>query len=276
MIKFNDVAKGLKLPLYFTSISPILIAWSFNLFKNYFLFILMVVIVFFMQAALNLSMDYFDNLNNLSVKNEDTLFPVGPYLIKNMNVKPEYLKKAFLISLIISIIAGIFLIMFTGKYILILIGFLAVFVSLIYVLPPFKLDARGLGEISTFFSFGIFSLIGAFIVFSEIINIKIILIAILLGFLASAIRFLHHITEDKKESNRVKNFKLIYVLILFSGFIIQLYNIKLFIFLIPAIIISILHFITIKGNQLKISRKTNEIVIIQIISTILIIMYFLL
>ncbi len=276
MIKFNDVAKGLKLPLYFTSISPILIAWSFNLFKNYFLFILMVVIVFFMQAALNLSMDYFDNLNNLGVKNKDTLFPVGPYLIKNMNVKPEYLKKAFLISLIISIIAGIFLIIFTGKYILILIGFLAVFVSLIYVLPPFKLDARGLGEISTFFSFGIFSLIGAFIVFSEIINIKIILIAILLGFLASAIRFLHHITEDKKESNRVKNFKLIYVLILFSGFIIQLYNIKLFIFLIPAIIISILHFITIKGNQLKISRKTNEIVIIQIISTILIIMYFLL
>ncbi len=121
MIKFNDVAKGLKLPLYFTSISPILIAWSFNLFKNYFLFILMVVIVFFMQAALNLSMDYFDNLNNLGVKNKDTLFPVGPYLIKNMNVKPEYLKKAFLISLIISIIAGIFLIIFTGKYILILI-----------------------------------------------------------------------------------------------------------------------------------------------------------
>jgi len=273
-MRFNDISKGLKLPLYFTSISPILIAWSFDLFKNYFLFILMIIIVFFMQAALNLSMDYFDNINNLGVKNEDTLFPVGPYLIKNMNVNPEYLKKAFLISVLISIITGIYLIIYSEKYILILIGVLAVFISLIYVLPPFKLDTRGLGEISTFFSFGIFSLIGAFIVFNDVITIKIFLIAILLGLLASAIRFLHHVTEDKKDSIRVKDFKLIYGLILFSGFIIQLYNIKLFIFLIPVIIISIIHFITIKGNQLKISRKTDEIVIIQIISTILIIMYF--
>ena len=96
-----DIAKGLKMPLYFTSFSPILVVWSYNDFRNPLLFVLLVGVVVFMQAALNLSMDFFDNKSGRILRNEDTLFPIGSYLIERMGVKPETVRSLFGISALI-------------------------------------------------------------------------------------------------------------------------------------------------------------------------------
>ncbi len=273
MYSLSDYLKGLKLPLYFTSISPVIFIYIYNNFKDTFYFIFLLIIVLLMQLALNLAMDFYDYNNKIKVLNENTLFPVGPYLIYKMNVKPATIRKLFFISALLSVISGIYVIIVSKSYDLIIIGIIAVFVSLIYVIPPFRLDTRGLGEFSTFFSFGPLILIGSSILFNIKITYFIVIISILFGLLASSIRFLHHITEDKINGFRVKNFKKIYSFMLLSGFIIQIYNFNLFIFIIIPLIISIIHISLLKNNVLNIAAKTSEIVVIQVITTVMLILY---
>ncbi len=271
MSYFYDLLKGLKIPLYFTSMAPViyLFLYSNHTHLPYFLLILFTVIM--IQLALNLSMDFYDYNNNLGLENGDTLFPVGPYLIYRMGKKPETLKRLFIISFFLGMISGLFLIYITGKYILILMGVVAVFLSLIYVIPPFKLDSRGLGEISTFFSFGPFIVLGYSIVLNLKISFLIVSISVLFGLLASAIRFLHHIPEDNPHGIRVRHFKLIYSVMLLSGFIIQVYDTYLFLLLLPALLLSIYHILKLDKNSVNISGKTNQIVGIQVLSTLLLI-----
>ena len=273
MDSLSDYVKGLKLPLYFTSVAPVIFIWVYNNFKSSFYFVFLLIIVLLMQLALNLAMDFYDYQHGIQIVNESTVFPVGPYLVYKMRIKPESIRKAFIVSALMAVIFGLYIIFVSGDYSLIIIGILAVFVSLIYVLPPFRLDTRGLGEFSTFFSFGPFILIGSSILFNIRITFFIISVSILFGLLASAIRFLHHITEDNPEGTRVKNFRKIYAFILLFGFIIQAYNPLLFLYMIPPLAISIIHIIMIKNNTLEIAAKTSEIVAIQLVTTILLVLY---
>ncbi|WP_337860530.1 prenyltransferase [Ferroplasma sp.] len=273
MYSFSDYVKGLKLPLYFTSVSPVIFIWAYNNFKNLFYFVFLIAIVLSMQLALNLAMDFYDYQHGIKVVNGNTLFPVGPYLVYKMHVDQKNIRKTFIISALISIILGLYIIALSRDYSLIVIGILAVFVSLIYVLPPFRLDTRGFGEFSTFLSFGPFILIGSAILFNIKVTYFLISISILFGLLASAIRFLHHITEDNPDGLRVKNFKKIYAFILLAGFIIQLYNPLLFLYMVLPLGISIIHIVLLKNDVLKIAAKTWEIVTIQIITTLMVILY---
>ncbi|AAT42722.1 prenyltransferase [Picrophilus oshimae] len=272
-MKIMDLIRGLKIPLYFTSVSPVIIAFSFDHYKKLYLFIIMVLIVLFMQAALNLSMDYYDYKNGKKLYNDDTLFPVGPYLIIKNHVNPKIIRYFFIITMLIAVSLGIYLLVITEKYYLIIIGIIAVIVSLLYVLPPVMLDNRGLGEISTFLSFGPLVYTGAVIVFNLNVDVFVLITGIFTGLMASAIRFLHHSIEDKPNGTRVTHFKEIYSLMLIPAFVITVYKLYLFVFLVPAFIIAIIHIIYIHGDPFKITRKTNEIVFIDIISTLLFVIY---
>ena len=269
-----NIAKGLKMPLYFTSFSPILVVWSYNGFRNPLLFVLLVGVVVFMQAALNLSMDFFDNRSGRILRNEDTLFPIGSYLIERMGVKPESVRALFGICALISIAIGLFIVFYYRRYEVLIIGILAVVVSLMYVLPPFRFNSRGFGEISTFMSFGFFSVVGSIMAFGAQVTTQMFLISLLLGLLASAIRYLHHLPEDNPNGNRVLHFSLIYFFVLFSGFALQAFYPLEFVLLLPSLAISVYHFLTLKKDVMGISRMTNQIVAIQVITAVLLTVYF--
>lgn len=269
-----DIAKGLKMPLYFTSFSPILVVWSYHGFRNPLLFVLLVGVVVFMQAALNLSMDFFDNRSGRILRNEDTLFPIGSYLIERMGVKPETVRSLFGISAVISIAIGLFIVFYYRRYEVLIIGILAVAVSLMYVLPPFRFNSRGFGEISTFMSFGFFSVVGSIMAFGAPVTSQMVMISLLLGFLASAIRYLHHLPEDDPKGNRVLHFSLIYFFVLFAGFALQAFYPLEFLILLPSLVISAYHFLTLRKDVIGISRMTNQIVAIQVVSAVLITIYF--
>jgi len=272
----DNIAKALKLPLYFTSFSPVMIAWFYLHFSMPYIFILLVVVVVSMQAALNLAMDFTDHESGRRLRNEDTLFPIGSYLIESMGVKESTVKAFFLLSLVVSLATGISIVVITDKYILLLFGVLAVVISLMYALPPFKLNSRGIGEISTFFSFGPLSLLGSIVALSGNINLQLILISILLGLLASAMRYLHHLPEDRSYGNRVRYFRPAYAVILISGFLINAAYPYTFLFLLPALAVSVVHLLSLKKGVLQISRQTNVIVAIEIITSLLLAISFIL
>lgn len=246
-----------------------MVAWFYLHFSLPYIFVMLVIVVVSMQAALNLAMDFTDHESGRRLRNEDTLFPIGSYLIESMGVSEKTVKMLFLLSLIISLATGISIVVITARYILLLFGVLAVLISLMYALPPFKLNSRGIGEISTFLSFGPLSLLGSVIALSGSINLQLILISVLLGLLASAIRYLHHLPEDRSYGNRVRYFRPAYGVILLLGFAIMGIYPYTFIFLIIPLGISIAHLLTLKRTPLQISRQTNIIVTIQIITSIL-------
>ncbi|MEM3312228.1 MAG: hypothetical protein QW042_04760, partial [Thermoplasmata archaeon] len=112
-------------------------------------------------------------------------------------------------------------------------------------------------------------LIGSLLAFHYQINIQYFIISVFLGFFASAIRYLHHIPEDDPNSFRVKNFKLIYSLIIVLGILLPI--LFGFLLLIILIVPVIWHIIRLPEDIESISQKTYQIVLLHILGTLLII-----
>jgi 1,4-dihydroxy-2-naphthoate octaprenyltransferase len=272
-MRFVEFLKGLKAPLYFTSASPVLLGWGFSHFRLSYLLALLFTVTISMQAGMNLAMDYFDHMNSRPLRNEDTFFPIGSLFIEKYHVRPEAIRVAFVSLMIVAVVSGLAVVYITRNLILLYLGLSAVFLSLLYVIPPVKLGARGIGEISTFFSFGPFTLIGTVIALGGKVSIEVIFLSISLGLLASSIRYLHHLPEDRQDGVRVRYFRLFYpILVLGAALISSVFrNIE-----IPMIIIFIgglVHVAFLPRGSFAISRRTNQIVLIHFCFTLLILFF---
>ncbi|MEM0141159.1 MAG: prenyltransferase [Thermoplasmatales archaeon] len=268
-----DFLKALKAPLYFTSISPVLIGWAFSSFRLSYLVLLLLLVTVSMQAGMNLAMDFFDHENGRPLRNEDTFFPIGSLFIEKFHARPERIRASFLTMMAVAVIAGLVVVFITRNLILLYLGLSAVFLSLLYVIPPVKLGARGVGEISTFFSFGPFTVLGTIIAIGGRVSIEAVLVSIGLGLLASAIRYLHHLPEDNPNGRRVKYFKVVYpILVIGAPIMISVFrNVE-----IPALIVligSLIHVAYLPRQPIPISRKTNVSVLIHFSFTILVIIF---
>ncbi len=263
-----DLLKLTKFPLYLTSIGPVLLAWSIVKFNNLLIFILLLFFVIFFQMGMNLSMDVSDYKYGKDVKFQDSYFPIGPYSIKVEKISPEKVFLLSMVSFLISISLGFIALFLTKKLTLLIFGALALFFSYAYLFPPFEFYKKGVGEISTFFNFGPLLFLGSLTALGVDININYILISIFFGLSTSAIRFIHHLPEENKNSIRFKKFKIIYSSLVLSSFLIlsTVYTITL-IFL----VFSILHILFLNDFLRKDHQKTGEIVVLQFITVIMII-----
>lgn len=264
----KEFLKNFKILLYFSSISPVLVAFTI-VRSNLITFILLMLLVLSVQFFMNVSMDIFDFKNNIPLRNGETLFPLGPYSILIGKFKLSSLKILAAISIVIAFIDALFILFISKEVILLYIGIFAIFLSMIYLIPPFKLAYRGIGEVSTFFDFGLLPLIGSVIALHGEINYSIIAASIFLGGMASAIRYLHHLPEDKENSVRVKKFRIIYGLIIITSTLIAAVSgFYLLLILIP---VEVIHIMKLPKFSMEISKKTYHTVILEIIGTLLLI-----
>lgn len=265
-----DFIKGLKAPIYFTSISPVLLGWALSGYKFSFYVLALLLVTVTMQAALNLGMDYFDHVNSRPLRNEDTLFPLGSYFIEKLSVKPRHLRSSFFVMLTISVITGLTIVYLTRNLLLLYLGLTAVFLSLLYVVPPIKLGARGVGEIATFFDFGPFPVLGTILVLGYPLTAESVSVSVALGLLASAIRYLHHLPEDGPRGVRARNFRIIYPVMLLSAiFVISPFK-ALTVTTFVVFIMALIQIAFLPKEPIKISRQTNVIVSIHAAFTALI------
>ncbi|MEM0130381.1 MAG: prenyltransferase [Thermoplasmatales archaeon] len=272
-MNISEFLKALKAPLYFTSISPVLIGWAFSSFRISYLVILLLIVTVSMQAGMNLAMDYFDHNSRRPLRNEDTFFPLGSLFIEKYRVNPARMRVSFLTMMLVAVVAGLIVVYITRDLILLYFGLFGVFISLLYVIPPIKLGARGIGELSTFFSFGPLAVIGTIIAVGGRVSDEAIFVSVSLGLLASAIRYLHHIPEDNPDGRRVRYFKVIYpILVIGAPIMISIFrNIE-----IPALIVfagALIHVAYLPRQPIQISRKTNISVLIHFGFTVLVLVF---
>jgi 1,4-dihydroxy-2-naphthoate octaprenyltransferase len=266
-----DFIKGLKAPIYFTSISPVLIGWAFTGFRISYLVSILLAVTISMQAGMNLAMDYFDHANSRPLRNEDTVYPLGSYFIEKLGVKPADIRFSFVAMLTIAVVTGLSVVYLTRNLVLLYLGLTAVFLSILYVVPPIKLGARGVGEVATFFSFGPFPVLGTIIALNHQITLVEILVSLSLGLLASSIRYLHHLPEDRENGFRVSHFRTIYPIMLVTASIMISVSRTMIIAAVIIFIVSLVHIVYLPRTPLSIARKTNYSVGIHFLFTILVI-----
>jgi 1,4-dihydroxy-2-naphthoate octaprenyltransferase len=106
------------------------------------------------QAGVNVLNDYYDHLNGTDELNSDRLFPFtgGSRFIQNGVFTPRQTLAYGLLLFAVVIAGGLWLIA-TSDIGLFWIGLAGLFIGWAYSAPPFKLNSRGLGEISVMAGF---------------------------------------------------------------------------------------------------------------------------
>jgi 1,4-dihydroxy-2-naphthoate octaprenyltransferase len=267
-----DFIKGLKAPIYFTSISPVLIGWAFSQFRFSYLVPLLLVVTVSMQAGMNIAMDYFDHANSRNLRNEDTVYPLGSYFIERLGVRPATLRFSFITMLVIAVTVGLLVVYLTRSILLLALGLTAVFLSLLYVVPPIKLGARGIGELATFFSFGPFPVLGTMIALGYTVTLEAILVSLSLGLLASSIRYLHHLPEDKESGRRVRHFRTVYPIMIVSSSIMISVAKSLEVAAVIVFLASLIHIVFLPRSPIRISRQTNISVALHFLFTVAVVL----
>ncbi len=275
-MKIWDFIKGLKAPIYFTSISPVLIGWAFSNFRFSYLVPLLLVVTISMQAGMNLAMDYFDHSNSRPLRNDDTVYPLGSYFIEKLGVRPKTIRYSFLAMMTLAVVVGLLVVYLTRSILLLTLGLTAVFLSLLYVVPPIKLGARGIGEIATFFSFGPFPVLGTIIALGYSVGLDAILVSLSLGLLASSIRYLHHLPEDREGGRRVRMFKIVYPIMIITASIMISVERSFEIASIVVFVASLIHVAFLPRSAIKIARQTNYSVALHFLFTVAVVVTLLL
>ena len=275
-MKIWDFIKGLKAPIYFTSISPVLIGWAFSNFRFSYLVPLLLVVTISMQAGMNLAMDYFDHSNSRPLRNDDTVYPLGSYFIEKLGVRPKTIRYGFLAMMTLAVVLGLLVVYLTRSILLLTLGLIAVFLSLLYVVPPIKLGARGIGEIATFFSFGPFPVLGTIIALGYSVGLDAILVSLSLGLLASSIRYLHHLPEDREGGRRVRMFKIVYPIMIITASIMISVERSFEIASIVVFVASLIHVAFLPRSAIKIARQTNYSVALHFLFTVAVVVTLLL
>lgn len=111
--------------------------------------LLTLVCALLLQISSNLINDYYDGISGLD--NEDRLGP--PRAVALGLISPQMVKKAFLCTLGLSFLIGLYL-MKLGGIPIIIIGLSSLFFSWAYTGGPFPLSYLGLGEVFAFIFFG--------------------------------------------------------------------------------------------------------------------------
>jgi 1,4-dihydroxy-2-naphthoate polyprenyltransferase len=106
------------------------------------------------QAGVNVLNDYYDHLNGTDELNSDRLFPFtgGSRFIQNGVFTPRQTLAYGLALFAVVIAGGLWLIANAGIG-LFWIGLAGLFIGWAYSAPPFKLNSRGLGEVSVMAGF---------------------------------------------------------------------------------------------------------------------------
>ncbi|MFC1553256.1 1,4-dihydroxy-2-naphthoate polyprenyltransferase [candidate division KSB1 bacterium] len=140
---------------------------SFHLLSAFFTLIGALLI----QIGTNLANDYYD-----FKQGADSGERLGPERMTQKGlVKPETMKRAFILTFTLAVICGSYLI-YRGGYPILLIGILSILFGILYTGGPFPLGYNGLGDIFVLIFFGPVAVGGTYYVQSLEIN-NIVLIA---------------------------------------------------------------------------------------------------
>ncbi|MFC1493011.1 1,4-dihydroxy-2-naphthoate polyprenyltransferase [candidate division KSB1 bacterium] len=177
------------------------------------------------QIGTNFANDYHDYK-----KGADTKERKGPVRVTQAGlIKPETVKKAYLIVFLFALLSGLYLV-YRGGIPILTIGLLSILFGILYTAGPFPLGYHGLGEIFVLIFFGPVAVGGTYYVQTLEITRSVLIAGLAPGLISTAILTVNNLRDietDKKTGKRtlavrfgIKFARIEYLLTMVSAFLI--------------------------------------------------------
>ncbi len=166
---------------------------------NVFIAVITVVTALLIQIGTNLANDYFD-----FIKGADTEKRTGPTrAVQAGLIKKNEMFAAFVLTFVLAMIFGVFLII-RGGYPIMITGVLAIIFGILYTAGPAPIGYMGLGDIFVFIFFGFISVAGTYYLQTLKIDYVAVIAGIAPGLLSTAILTANNIRDlnTDKESGK--------------------------------------------------------------------------
>ena len=204
---FIKAARLRTLPL---SISGIILggflAMSDGLFNGV-IFSLALITTIGFQVISNFANDYGDG-----VKGTDAIRIGEERMVSSGKISPKQMKKAIMISVILTIIFALFLIYesfglsnFGYSVLFFILGIVSVVAAIKYTVGNLAYGYSGFGDVFVFLFFGLLSVLGSYFLFTKEIYFLLILPAISIGLLSTAVLNLNNMRDYQNDKKSKKN-----------------------------------------------------------------------
>ena len=204
---FIKAARLRTLPL---SISGIILggflAMSDGLFNGV-IFSLALITTIGFQVISNFANDYGDG-----VKGTDAIRIGEERMVSSGKISPKQMKKAIMISVILTIIFALFLIYesfglsnFGYSVLFFILGIVSVVAAIKYTVGNLAYGYSGFGDVFVFLFFGLLSVLGSYFLFTKEIYFLLTLPAISIGLLSTAVLNLNNIRDYQNDKKSKKN-----------------------------------------------------------------------
>ena len=204
---FIKAARFRTLPL---SISGIILggflAMSDGLFNGV-IFSLAILTTIGFQVISNFANDYGDG-----VKGTDAIRIGEERMVSSGKISPKQMKKAILISVILTIIFALFLIYesfglsnFGYSLLFFVLGIVSIVAAIKYTVGDLAYGYSGFGDIFVFLFFGLLSVLGSYFLFTKEIYFLLTLPAISIGLLSTAVLNLNNMRDYQNDKKSKKN-----------------------------------------------------------------------
>ena len=204
---FIKAARLRTLPL---SISGIILggflAVSDGLFNGV-IFSLALITTIGFQVISNFANDYGDG-----VKGTDAIRIGEERMVSSGKISPKQMKKAIMISVILTIIFALFLIYesfglsnFGYSVLFFILGIVSVVAAIKYTVGNLAYGYSGFGDVFVFLFFGLLSVLGSYFLFTKEIYFLLTLPAISIGLLSTAVLNLNNMRDYQNDKKSKKN-----------------------------------------------------------------------
>lgn len=200
----------LRAPFFTASIVPVLlgtaIAWQISGEFRLLYFLASLIGGVSLHAGANVSNDYFDYKNNCDNINTEYIRPFtgGSRVIQKGLMSPRGVLTESIICYLLAGAIGAWLIYERGPTILWL-GLIGAFSGFFYTAPPFKLVARGIGEIFIGLNFGILMTLGAYFVQTGHLSWIPVIAAIPVALLIAGVLYINEFPDYKADKEAGKS-----------------------------------------------------------------------
>ncbi len=174
----------------------------------YVIFILCLLTTLFLQVLSNYANDYGD-----AIKGTDNEHRVGPKrAIQSGEISATAMKKAIIITSILSVVSSILVIYFSfgtekflQAFIYLFLGIVSVVAAIKYTVGQNAYGYQGLGDVFVFLFFGLLSTVGSYYLYTHELNGKIFLPAIAIGLLSTAVLNMNNMRDIENDARMQKN-----------------------------------------------------------------------
>jgi len=222
--------KGLRIPLYWATGGPILLAYSlagrYGEVNDVFYFAMSAAALLIFELGVNIMAESSDFREGVTITQPQGLIPTGPYLLWKTGISAERMASLAAAVLAVAALIGIYVVVLTGLLLVLLAGIIGGLLTFAYALPPFLLGFRGIGEPVPFLAFGPVPLFALFLILSGHPSLLPISLSIPTAFWITAVRYAHHLPDrsvrrgnrfEHMHNIRVKNARLILSLLVLAG-----------------------------------------------------------